>query len=47
MTGEARDGDLTPVLEAVATGRALTADEAEAAFDRFMDGSASEVQMGS
>ncbi|MGE0159096.1 MAG: anthranilate phosphoribosyltransferase [Gemmatimonadales bacterium] len=37
---------LTPLLEAVARGRSLTAEEAEAAFDRFMDGSASEAQMG-
>jgi anthranilate phosphoribosyltransferase len=36
---------LTTLLEAVARGRALTVEEAEAAFDRFMDGSASEAQM--
>jgi anthranilate phosphoribosyltransferase len=36
---------LTTLLEAVARGRSLTVEEAEAAFDRFMDGSASEVQM--
>lgn len=37
--------DLTGLLEAVAEGRALTAAEAEAAIDAFMDGSASEIQM--
>lgn len=36
---------LTDVLERVADGRDLTAEEAERAFDRFMDGSASSVQM--
>ena len=36
---------LTGLLEAVARGRSLTAEEAEVAFDRFMDGSASEAQM--
>jgi len=36
---------LTTLLEAVARGRSLTVEEAEAAFDRFMDGSASEAQM--
>jgi anthranilate phosphoribosyltransferase len=45
MAVEAPDGDLTPVLEAVAQGRGLSADQSEAAFDRFMDGSATEVQM--
>lgn len=37
--------DLTAALEAVASGRALGVEEAEAAFDRFMDGTASEAQM--
>lgn len=37
--------DLTALLEAVARGRSLTVAEAEAAFDRFMDGTASETQM--
>jgi anthranilate phosphoribosyltransferase len=37
--------DLTAALEAVAQGRPLSAVQAEAAFDRFMDGSASEAQM--
>jgi anthranilate phosphoribosyltransferase len=37
--------DLGPLLDAVAEGRPLTADEAERAFDRFMDGSATEIQM--
>ena len=37
--------DLTVLLERVAQGRDLTADEAEAVFDRFMDGSATEIQM--
>lgn len=45
MSDVDRDGDLKDVLEAVASGRALDAAEAEAAFDRFMSGSASEVQM--
>ena len=45
MSGEPLRGDLTRLLEAVAGGRGLTADEAEAAFDCFMDGSAAEVQM--
>jgi anthranilate phosphoribosyltransferase len=36
---------LTAALEAVVQGRALSAAEAEGAFDRFMDGSASEAQM--
>lgn len=36
---------LTAALEAVAQGRPLGAVEAEAAFDCFMDGSASEAQM--
>ena len=37
--------DLSGLLEAVAEGRGLTAAEAEAAIDAFMDGSASEIQM--
>jgi anthranilate phosphoribosyltransferase len=37
--------DLNGLLEAVAEGRGLTAAEAEAAIDAFMDGSASEIQM--
>lgn len=37
--------DLRTLLDKVADGRALTSAEAEQAFDRFMDGSASEVQM--
>lgn len=37
--------DITDLLERVARGHDLTAAEAEAAFDRFMDGTASEVQM--
>ena len=37
--------DLVPLLDAVAEGRPLTAGEAERAFDRFMDGSATEIQM--
>jgi len=45
MTPEKPQHDLTAVLEAVARGRALSAEEAEAAFDRFMDGTASEAQM--
>jgi anthranilate phosphoribosyltransferase len=37
--------DLSGLLETVAEGRGLTAAEAEAAIDAFMDGSASEIQM--
>ncbi len=37
--------DLSDLLERVADGDELTPAEAERAFDRFMDGSASEVQM--
>jgi anthranilate phosphoribosyltransferase len=36
---------LTALLEAVARGRTLSVEEAEAAFDRFMDGTATEAQM--
>lgn len=39
------DGDLTPLLEIVADGRSLTAGQACRAFESFMDGSASEIQM--
>jgi anthranilate phosphoribosyltransferase len=45
MSRDDRDGDLRDVLEAVASGRTLDAAEAEAAFDRFMSGSASPAQM--
>ncbi|MDH3205037.1 MAG: anthranilate phosphoribosyltransferase [Gemmatimonadota bacterium] len=45
MSREEQDGDLRDVLEAVASGRTLSATEAEAAFDLFMSGSASEAQM--
>ena len=45
MSPEPSPHPLTAALEAVARGRALTAAEAEAAFDRFMDGTASETQM--
>jgi len=45
MTSSPHDRALTGVLELVAEGRDLTVDQAEAAFDRFMDGSASDVQM--
>jgi anthranilate phosphoribosyltransferase len=38
-------GDLTTILDSVGEGRSLTADEAEAAIDLFMDGSATEIQM--
>ena len=37
--------DLTALLDKVANGQDLTAAEAEGAVDRFMDGSASEIQM--
>jgi len=37
--------DLKALLEKVADGIVLTASEAEAAFDSFMDGSATEIQM--
>ncbi len=44
---EERDGspDLRALLEKVADGQVLTAAEAETAFGRFMDGSATEIQM--
>ena len=43
---EASDSpDLTPLLEIVARGESLSADQAEHAFDAFMSGAASEVQM--
>jgi len=45
MSGDDQDGDLRDVLEAVASGRALGAAEAEAAFDKIMSGAASEAQM--
>ena len=45
MTPKPSPHPLTAALEAVVQGRALSAEEAEAAFDRFMDGSASEAQM--
>lgn len=45
MSPEPSPHPLTAALEAVAQGRDLTAAEAEAAFDCFMDGSASEAQM--
>jgi anthranilate phosphoribosyltransferase len=45
MTPGSDARDLTAALEVVARGNALSAEEAEAAFDRFMDGSASEAQM--
>jgi anthranilate phosphoribosyltransferase len=44
MTGDAAL-DLTEILETVADGGSLTAAQAEAAFDAFMDGTASEIQM--
>ncbi len=37
--------DLTALLDKVAEGRDLTAAEAEGAVDRFMDGSATDIQM--
>lgn len=45
MSAEVVGGDLTPLLETVAEGRSLQADEAERAFGAFMTGSASEIQM--
>ncbi len=42
---QAGGAPLSALLEKVADGRVLTAAEAEAAFDCFMDGSASEIQM--
>jgi anthranilate phosphoribosyltransferase len=38
--------DLKDALESIASGRALTADEAESVFDLFMSGEASEAEMG-
>mgnify|MGYP002624538714 CR=1 FL=1 len=37
--------DLAVLLEQVARGEPLTAQQAESAFDRFMDGSATEIQI--
>ncbi len=45
MSSKDRTEDLRDVLEAVATGRSLTADEAEAAFDVIMSGSADQAQI--
>lgn len=45
MSVEERSGDLASLLEIVAEGGSLEVHQAEFAFDRFMDGSASEVQM--
>lgn len=45
MSGREQDEDLRGVLEVVASGRALSADAAEAAFDHFMSGRVSEAQM--
>jgi len=45
MAASSAHGTLTQLLEIVADGRSLTADQACAAFDAFMDGSASEIQM--
>jgi anthranilate phosphoribosyltransferase len=45
MTVNVADGGLTEFLEIVAEGGSLDADEAQAAFDTLMSGSASEVQM--
>ncbi|MBV9825305.1 MAG: anthranilate phosphoribosyltransferase, partial [Alphaproteobacteria bacterium] len=39
-------GDLKPLLAKVATGTALSEDEAEAAFDIIMSGNATPSQMG-
>ena len=39
------EANLRPILETVADGRALSTEQAERAFDHFMDGSATEVQM--
>lgn len=44
-TDHDRRPDLTTLIARVAAGDALSADEAEAAFDRFMTGSATPVQM--
>jgi len=45
MSSEASSGDLTALLEQVAEGVALSAEQAERAFDAFMAGAASEIQM--
>jgi anthranilate phosphoribosyltransferase len=45
MGREVMDGDLTGLLDLLAEGESLTAEQAEAAIDAFMDGSASEIQM--
>lgn len=45
MSGDPRTDDLTALLEVVGEGGALSAEQAEAAIDAFMDGSATEIQM--
>jgi anthranilate phosphoribosyltransferase len=45
MSSQEQGGDLRDALETVASGRALSADEAEAAFDLIMSGAASEPQI--
>ena len=45
MSERAVGGDLVELIEKIAEGVHLTAEESEAAFDRFMDGSASEIEM--
>jgi anthranilate phosphoribosyltransferase len=45
MSVEVVSADLTTLLETVAEGRSLEADDAERAFGSFMDGSATEIQM--
>lgn len=45
MSADPGTPDLTALLEAVARGRSLTVQEAEAAFDRIMQGGASEAQI--
>ena len=45
MTDGTTSVDLTPFIDRVVRGGSLTAAEAESAFDAFMDGVASEIQM--
>ena len=45
MSEEAIDIDLVQLIGKVVEGSDLTASESEAAFDRFMEGSASEIEM--
>jgi anthranilate phosphoribosyltransferase len=45
MSAETRAIEMAEILDVVAEGNHLSSGQAEAAFDRFMDGSATEIQM--